>query len=229
MVLVKCSGCRKKYENGRSISAHQRKCSGVNAKAKALFKKRDKSQKEKEIAKIPCQEYSQDNDNVHEQRADVRERINSFDTDETHGRKRKLAGLHIVSDCIMSQQGYECLLGKLLAPGCSYAGTSAPILDNSYSPAIPRPIASSASLYSGCRRSWSRTWFSSTIRFSWEGIWGCVSIRARQLRSLSWICFGETHNYTRLPLLHIRRFRHFISHFGSICYSILFRYRLGFS
>jgi hypothetical protein len=97
MTLVNCPGCKKKYENGRSLSAHQRKCPGLEAKAKELFKKRDKNRKQKEIAKIARQEYSQDNDDVLKIRADVRDQINSLDAEETHNRKRKLGGLDLVS------------------------------------------------------------------------------------------------------------------------------------
>jgi hypothetical protein len=101
MTLVKCPGCRKKYENGSSLSAHQRNCAGLEAKAKELFKKRDKNRKQKKTAKIARQDYSQDN--VLEIRADVREDINSLDAEETHSGKRKMGGQNLVtvSICII--------------------------------------------------------------------------------------------------------------------------------
>jgi hypothetical protein len=99
MTLVKCPGCRKKYENGRSLSAHQRKCTGLKAKAKELVQRQEKNRKQKEVAKLACHEYSQDA--VLEMRADVREHINPFDAEETHSRKRKIGGQNLVSVCII--------------------------------------------------------------------------------------------------------------------------------
>jgi hypothetical protein len=105
MTLVKCPGCKRKYESGRSLSAHQRKCVGLEAKAKELFKKRDKNRKKTGVAKLACHEYSQDNESVFEMRADVRDHINSFDAKEQQdSRKRKLGGPNLVS-VIISQQG----------------------------------------------------------------------------------------------------------------------------
>jgi len=104
MTLIKCPGCKKKYKSGWSLGAHQRKCVGLEAKAKELFKKRDKNWKQKRVAKLACHEYSQDNESVLEMRADVRDHINSFDADEQQGRKRKLGGPNLVS-VIISQQG----------------------------------------------------------------------------------------------------------------------------
>lgn len=104
MTLTKCPGCKKSYESGWSLSAHQRKCAGLDAKAKELFKKRDKNRKWKDIAKIACHEYPEVDDNVLEMRADVRDHINSFDAEEQQGRKHKLGGPNLVS-VIISQQG----------------------------------------------------------------------------------------------------------------------------
>jgi len=97
MALIGCPGCKKKYENGSSLSAHQRKCVRLEATAKGLIKKRDKNRKRKESAKVLRPEYSQDDDNVLEMRAEVREHINSFDVEETSSGKRKLGGLNLVS------------------------------------------------------------------------------------------------------------------------------------
>jgi hypothetical protein len=97
MALVRCPGCKKKYENGGSLSAHQRKCVKLEATAKKLVKKRDKNRKREESAKVSRREYSQDDDNVLEMRAEVREHINSFDAEETPSGKRKLGGLNPVS------------------------------------------------------------------------------------------------------------------------------------
>lgn len=97
MALIGCPGCKKKYENGSSLSAHQRKCVRLEATAKGLIKKRDKNRKRKESAKVSRQEYLQDDSKVLEMRAEVREHINSFDAEEMPSGKRKLGGLDPVS------------------------------------------------------------------------------------------------------------------------------------
>jgi hypothetical protein len=97
MGLIRCPGCQKSYENRSSISAHQRTYVRLTATTKKLVKKRDKNCRQRESAKVLWQELSQGNNDVLEVRAEVRERVNTFDAEEESSRKRKLGGTNLVS------------------------------------------------------------------------------------------------------------------------------------
>ena len=100
MTLVRCPGCNRKFKTGGSLSTHQRKCLGLRAKAKDLFKKWEENQN----AKIAHQEHPQEEDNdVAQIRADLRERLNPFNTEEMHDGKRKMAERKAVSVRVTSQ------------------------------------------------------------------------------------------------------------------------------
>jgi hypothetical protein len=141
MALVKCPGCSGKYKTGSSLSAHQRRCAGLRAKAKELFKKRGDKRKQDDNAKISCQENVQDDD-VFQIRADLREHLSPFGTEEIHDGKRKLAGQKPVSVCVHGTQ-------IILAIKIPYTDEWTTDFDNSNSPAIPGRITSGTSLYSG--------------------------------------------------------------------------------
>lgn len=102
MPLVKCPGCKTKYQTGSSLSAHQRKCPGLKTKAKELFKKREKNRKDESSTKIALQEHFQDDDLL-QTRSDLRDHLNPFDTEEIHNGKRKLVEQNSVSIYITSQ------------------------------------------------------------------------------------------------------------------------------
>jgi len=94
MALIKCPGCDKEYENGSSLSAHQRRCSGYTLKANARLKKRQKILVQKKASKIARHVYSADD--IPFERAELRKEVNLFDVDEPQGGKRKLRAPKVV-------------------------------------------------------------------------------------------------------------------------------------
>lgn len=96
MALIKCPGCDKEYENGSSLSAHQRRCSGLVVEVKARLKKRLKNVEEKRAAKIARQTYSAGNTAF--ERAELREEVNLFNVYEPQDLdgKRKLRAPKVV-------------------------------------------------------------------------------------------------------------------------------------
>lgn len=85
MTLVKCPGCSKRYENGRGLSMHQRRCPGLEIMVKTRFKKRQENSKKRLGVKLAH--------HSKKARDDFRERTNSFqpDPDTETGGKRKLS------------------------------------------------------------------------------------------------------------------------------------------
>jgi len=102
MTLVRCPGCNRKFKIGGSLSTHQRKCLGLKAKAKDLFKKREENRNAK-IAHQELEHPQEEDDDVAQIRADLRERLNPFNTEELHNGKRKMAERKAVSVCVTSQ------------------------------------------------------------------------------------------------------------------------------
>lgn len=76
MVLVKCSGCNKQYESGRSLSAHLRGPCGVAAKRRSRTRKR-----QKRTAKI-SQEVDIPDEALLEIHEDLRAEINPFEAED---------------------------------------------------------------------------------------------------------------------------------------------------
>jgi len=89
MTLLKCPGCKRKYHNGSSLSAHQRGCAALEAKTKERLKKRVRNRKKREIAKITRQGYSQENTDPLELRPNAHEHIYSLDAEEDDRGKRR--------------------------------------------------------------------------------------------------------------------------------------------
>ena len=71
MTLVKCPGCPKKFDNGRGLSTHQRRCPGLEVMVKTRFKKRQENLKKRLAVKLAHQSQKAARD-------DFRERTNSF-------------------------------------------------------------------------------------------------------------------------------------------------------